>query len=359
MSNAPLPARAGRLLAPIGLAIVAACSTNPVGPTPPAAVCGWAVGFNEGGYALILHTIDGGTSWFRQGDTLSLPDVTLDAVRAVDSLHAWACGAPIDGYSTILSTSDAGATWTRMGEAGNLPDKELQTLFALDEQRIWFAGSGNTIVRTLNGGVTWESIASPHFDGVNWEGIHVQSENSIWVCGGADDGNGWIAYTDDGGASWKAQGDSLLLTGYMPISITAWGGYHVFLVGGHNTVARSSDGGLNWELCLPDSLVRAPDADDVNGICQIGPETLLMCLDYGRIFRTTDWGDTWTETSTGFGGYLLLRICAMDNGHDAWVAGLSENPGIVIATTDGTNWAEQTLPVSGTMTDIHFVGSRH
>ena len=359
MTNASFSTRTGSFLVPMGLAILAACSSNPVGPTPQPAVCGWAVGFNEGGYALILHTIDGGASWFRQGDSTSVPDVSLDAVRAVDSLHAWVCGAPTEGYATILSTSDAGATWTRMGEAGTIPDVELQTIFALDEDRIWCAGSGNSIVRTLDGGATWTSISSPRFDGVNWEGIHVQSENSIWVCGGAGDGNGWIAYTDDGGLSWTPQGDSLLLTGYMPISITAWGGYHVFLVGGHYTVARSDNGGLDWELCLPEDLERTPESDDANGICQIGPETLLMCLDYGKIYRTTDWGDTWTELPTGFGGYLLLRICAMDDGQRAWAAGLSQDPGIIISTSDGANWTQQTIPTTGSMTDIHFVGSRH
>lgn len=344
----------------LGFAVLwAGCSSNPVGPMPAVPVSGWAVGSAEGGYGVILHSLDGGATWLRQGDPASIPDADIVAVRAVDSLHAWASGNAVDGYATILCTSDAGATWTRMGDAGSIPDAELQTLFALDEDRVWAAGSGNTILRTLDGGATWSSLADPRYDGCVWEGIHVRNESSIWVCGGDEQGNGRILHTEDGGLSWTPQGDSLLLTGYQPISITAWGGDHVFLVGGHYTVARSDNGGLNWELCLPDGLERTPESDDANGICQIGEETLFICLDYGKIYRTTDWGDTWTEMPTSFGGYLLLRICAMQDGLHAWVAGLSQDPGIVIATTDGTNWTAQTLPLSTSMTDIHFVGSRH
>lgn len=356
LSHPSIPLTSILLLASL---LMLSCSSNPVGPVAPESVCGWAVGWSLDGYALILHTLDGGNNWERQGDAGTLPNVDLDAVRAVDSLHAWATGAESEGYATILSTSDAGATWTRMGQPGEIPDAELLTLYALDANRIWVAGSGNTILKTEDGGASWTSVSDPLYDAYYWEGIHVVDDLTAWVVGG-ETHDGMILHTTDGGGTWTAQGDSVLLTGYCPISITAWDRDHVFLVGGHDTVARSDNGGTDWELCGPPELPRVPDAFDVNGICQLDAERILICTDLGKTFVTIDWGDSWTQMNVpGVAtGYFLLRICALD-AQTAWSAGNGVEPGILVTMTDGFNWSVQSLPTGSRMDDVSFAGSVH
>lgn len=90
------------------------CSKDTTGPDDELKKIGWVIGNPADGYGSIFYTNDGGQNWVHQGDSLSIPEVSLGAVKAVDSLHAWIVGLPSDGYATILKTYDGGTNWEQI-----------------------------------------------------------------------------------------------------------------------------------------------------------------------------------------------------------------------------------------------------
>lgn len=95
----------------ITLIFISTCCEKSTSPSSDTQHIGWVVGDREGGYGSIFKTTDGGQTWIRQGDSLMIPNVTLHAVRAIDSLTAWIVGDAFDGIGTILKTTDGGDTW--------------------------------------------------------------------------------------------------------------------------------------------------------------------------------------------------------------------------------------------------------
>ncbi|MEX1011099.1 MAG: YCF48-related protein [Balneolaceae bacterium] len=156
---------------------------------------GWAVGHS----GLVLRSEDGGESWTQQQ---SNTDVNLLGISVIDADRAWLVGQ----QSVIRFTTDGGETW----EVYELEVPEtLFDVFFLDEQRGWIASVG-VVFYTTDGGLNWQE------SGANWEGLDFWAEGDsppalISVqfvndtTGWASGASGSIIRTQDGGVSWEIQ----------------------------------------------------------------------------------------------------------------------------------------------------------
>ncbi|MCP5524923.1 MAG: hypothetical protein H7A46_25640 [Verrucomicrobiales bacterium] len=149
---------------------------------------GWVVGDS----GTILHTTDGGEEWSPQTSGVT---AGLRAVQFVDSNTGWVVGRS----GAVLHTINGGAEWTK---PGNAPAGNLNALHFLDAQRGWIVGLG-IIYRTTNGGADWTYTVFPlnQFQNLNTDflSIHFADADHGWV-GGAD---GVLARTVDGGENWE------------------------------------------------------------------------------------------------------------------------------------------------------------
>ncbi len=338
--------------------LVTACG-DVSGPSPVNSLSGWVVGDISGGFGMILHTVDGGNTWTRQGDSSTIPNASLVAVRAVDSLQAWAVGDPSGGFGVILTTQDAGETWERLPHNSGIPASDLSDLSILGENNIWVSGGNNTIIHSTDEGNSWASMSDPVYDSFNMTSISVVDASNIWACG-SDGTDAIIIHSTDGGITWTAEGDSILLTDYPLISISAFDQDHCWTVGHGYTMANTVNSGVNWDLCTPDSLHRTPFSDDANGVCPTSVNRAWVAIDYGKLYLTEDGGSSWAQQSVPpeAGGYYLLRTCATDQ-NTAWTVGVGASDGIVLHTTDGTEWSSQTTPTNQGFYDVSFVDSFH
>lgn len=324
----------------MGLVLFMAClGGSSTGPSAQD-IHGWIAGEPTASGVTILHTTDG-SNWTAQGTQLLLPGVNIGSVSAVDSLTAWATGGYSGGYGVVLRTADAGENWTRVGSQADLPSGVL-AIAALSADVAWAAGSDNAVYRTTDGGVNWDDLSDPAFDGSIWQGIYVVNQSDVWVCGGTSQA-GMIIHTTDGGAQWTSHAASVLQE-YGMISIAAWDASNVWSVGSGFTIVKTTDGGSTWDLVTPDSLQASPN--DANGICLLSADEAWAVLDYGNIWRTTDGGDNWTfqTVPTEVTGFFMLRISAQDS-NTAWVTGRSgygTPVGVILHTTDGgSTWTRQ------------------
>ncbi|MCK5115506.1 MAG: hypothetical protein KAR44_02835 [Candidatus Aegiribacteria sp.] len=329
------------------------------GPSHVNSVNGWVVGSAADGYGMILHSVDGGSTWIRQGDISTIPHSSLCAVRAVDSLNAWVVGNISNGYGVVLKTQDAGATWERLSQSSGIPSTGFLDLDVLSANNIWVVGGNNTIIHSVDGGNSWTSKSDPAYDLYSMTSITVVDASNIWVAG-ATASDAVIIHSIDGGATWTAEGDSALLTDYPLISISAFDTDHCWTVGHGSTIANTIDSGVNWNLCTPDSLFRSPFSPDANGVCPTTVNRAWVAMDFGMIYLTEDGGNSWTKQSVSgaAGGYYLLRTCATDQ-NTAWTVGQGGDGGIILHTSDGTIWSVQTAPTNEGFGDVSFVNSFH
>ncbi|MBE0647518.1 MAG: hypothetical protein IH596_07030 [Bacteroidales bacterium] len=103
----------------IGLVVIsfANCKHDKVDPSPvPVANSHfWVYGGTEGGYALLLHTTDGGKTWIRQGNAGQFPSKGFIDGDAMDVNTALLLAAPDQmGESYYYLTMDQGISWEKM-----------------------------------------------------------------------------------------------------------------------------------------------------------------------------------------------------------------------------------------------------
>lgn len=110
---------------------------------------GWLIG--DGG--LIQTTIDGGATWHQVG-----PQLPGDETVAPDWRSAAAVGSQLwivgDPGGCVLHSTDEGRNWELQPTRQPLP---LNDVTFVDEQHGWAVGAMGVIVRTVDGGRTWQT----------------------------------------------------------------------------------------------------------------------------------------------------------------------------------------------------------
>ncbi|MCD6329641.1 MAG: hypothetical protein J7M10_04695 [Candidatus Cloacimonetes bacterium] len=341
------------------LFIISTCCEKSTSPSNEKYHIGWVVGDSDNGYGTILKTANSGQTWVRQGDTLTVPNINLNAVRAVDSLTAWVVGGSADGWATILKTTNGGQNWQRIGNRGDIPDTELLGLYVCNEYEIWAVGAANTILYTDDGGTNWVSKADTSFLSYNLSSIAVV-DDKIWVCGNEDHLGGTIIHSSDYGDTWVHQAQGEFLSERGMIEISAASDSCLWAVGHGRTILHTSNGGGNWEVQKTDI---SPEWD-ANGVCAISEDIAWVVEDVGQIFYTINGGENWElqDPPGSSGGYLLYRISPL-NKNEAWVVGPYGGKidlGMVLHTVDGgQTWTIQDYGYNLLLGDVSFVGSYH
>jgi photosystem II stability/assembly factor-like uncharacterized protein len=106
---------------------------------------GWAVGQAWGAdwslNGFVMHTTDGGQSWYRQAQSEIAAAAVgeVEAICAVSPSVAWAIG----GAGYVLHTVDGGTTWSLEQPT----TQDLNDVSFVDADTGWIVGSGGTVMR--------------------------------------------------------------------------------------------------------------------------------------------------------------------------------------------------------------------
>jgi photosystem II stability/assembly factor-like uncharacterized protein len=287
----------------------------------------WAVGGTT-----FFHTTDGGSLWTPQDPSGKY----ANAIDAADPMHAWAMGGLGETWpDSVLQTWDGGSFWAPVNVyTGPIPLSTMTDVTAqiwdvdvVDTSTVWAAGGGcNVVVRTANGGWTWEL---KHFDmSAELEclmGISAVDADTVWTVGNM----GTVLRTSDGGQTWESLEP---LEGYVPYTDvsavdaeTAW-----IVVGGG--VLRTTDGGDTWEVSGPGApySFNAIHAVDTYTAWAVGSTRNAPVTPGSFIFKTIDGGETWVSQESGVDS-PLRDVFAVD-ATTAWAVGYA---GTILKTTDG------------------------
>jgi photosystem II stability/assembly factor-like uncharacterized protein len=220
----------------------------------------------------ILTSTDGGASW-KQSDVPTRSMLT--AVHFHDSNLGWAVGHD----AVILRTGNGGTTWERLHWAPEEETPFLDVLF-LDARRGFAIGAYGLIYETEDGGTTWNEHRVSDED-FHLNQIATGPEGRLYIA--AESGH--VFRSDDEGQTWTA-----LDTGYEGsfFGVLPLEGDSVLLFGLRGHLFRSDDAGSSWtqvETGTPSMLTSGTRlADGTIVIVGLGG-TVLVSRDGGRSFE--------------------------------------------------------------------------
>ena len=221
----------------------------------------------------ILVSRDDGASWQQAAVPVS-SDIT--AVHFPTPQRGWAVGH--DGV--VLATGDGGATWTRQldGRAVNaLVLADVETKLAANPQSTLLQGLAAEAGRNVEAGAD-----KPLLD------VWFENDTTGWVVGAYN----LLLRTTDGGKTWESWYDRTDNPRLMNLYAIRPAAGHLFIAGEGGTVLRL-DAAAGRFVAVP-----VDYAGSLFGIADAGEAVLVHGL-RGNAFRSIDAGATWTRIDAG------------------------------------------------------------
>lgn len=294
-------------------------------PTAPDVVlAGIAPGGSSGG--TLYRSTDSGQNW------LAVPTLAFHSVFDVEFESSGEAFVATD--SGVWSSTDDGATWTHHN-LGIGPNQQVDDI-GLDPNNaaiVWATvgdGLGSqpvNLVRSSDGGVTWNDVTPPHPAPVSGTAVVVDPSNSDTVvalfAGFTGGGEAWV--TIDGGTTWTDRSAGLPNN---PLRAASFAGSRLLVGGGqlfgsqYVGIYASDDLGQTWTR-LDDASWSIPVVTDI-AVDPNDPQTILCSIDGAGINRSTDGGATW-ELEVGDSGVLAAQSIRFAPGSSSqlWVGATS------------------------------------
>jgi hypothetical protein len=241
-------------------------------------------------------------------------------------------------YSTkLLKSADKGLSWYQLGIVG-APSDVL--LVDWSNPALMYTCGYAGLRKTTNEGVTWATVSLPTRNYLQTITLDPQSVSTIHGAGYYYDtaAIGLYARSTNGGTSWSTK----LLTSrrsYMYCVTVAPTNTQMVFVGGydvdsltfaHGRLMRSTNGGSSFSDCT------GPMSGTVNHVlCDPLTAGKVYAACNEGVYRSTDWGTTWTMNS----GIVLypqrLSICPANT---AVLLAATSDYGIYRSTNGGSSW---------------------
>ena len=322
----------------------------------------WVTGKPDStGYGTVLFTADAGETWERQGlGTPEFSGTDFLEVWAEDKDNVWVTGTG----NTLLRTSDGGRTWVKVQVPEDIAGVDLDPIYVVDRQTVWVGGRTATtgiIYKSEDHGATWFRLDTTFFHRNGIQGLWAVDPEKIYVVGphqlaGSSNLRGFIGYTADGGATWDSLTPADNFNKWEWIGVVSSGSTLV-IYGGKSHYMVSTDAGGTWKN---DSIVGAGGVDgaDINDLIMLGPETWWAAMDNGNIFYTADGGTSWTkQPNASAGGSFMVGIDTWDDRTALCVGSAFYHPPIspILKTVDGGQSWEKKFEWSVQLWKVSFI----
>ena len=278
----------------------------------------------------------------------------LRGVSAVSERVAWASGSG----STVLRTVDGGLTWQRLTVTSETLD--FRDIDAIDAQTAYILSAGNgpasSIYKTTDAGKTWTMQFKGDDQKVFLDAMSFWDANHGIVYGDSVNGQLYIMTTTDGGRVWSRVPAANLPSPLENEGAFAASGTNIALFGkthawigtggaAKSRVLRTADGGRSWQVA--DTLFTAGSSAGIFSIAfRDAKHGVIAGGDYQKeqeainnLAVTSDGGVTWTLVK-GLSGYR--SVVAYVPGTKALIA-LGPSGGDY-SMDDGKTWSTITGP---------------
>ncbi|WP_026955878.1 YCF48-related protein [Algoriphagus vanfongensis] len=182
-------------------------------------------------------------------------------------------------FSFLLTSAGFGQTWTRLQGWG----LDLQSVNWVNDQ-IGYVGGENLLIRTADGGQTWEELAY-RFEGRVLDLYFLDEKNGIAV-----GQNGLAIRTATSGQNWSTM-NIPSTSNFTSLSTNKKG---VWLIAGQaGELYRSANNGETWARVATDI------SADIFSVFFYGENLVFLTTDQGGIYRSNDQGQSWEKLNSG------------------------------------------------------------
>jgi photosystem II stability/assembly factor-like uncharacterized protein len=228
----------------------------------------------------------------------------------------------------------------------------LRGVSAVSATVAWASGANGTVLRTEDGGATWQKMAVPGAEKLDFRDVDATGDRSAYVLSIGPGEASRIYKTVDGGAHWNLQfanTDPKIFLDAMAFRDDQHGIAFSDSVDGRFVILTTSNG-RTWERVPAD---RLPSALPDEGAYAASGTNIAMAAGRiwigtaaGRVLRSSDRGRTWTASKTGLAASQsagIFSITFRDASHGVVVGGDYRNQSAAVDnvawTSDGgTTW---------------------
>jgi photosystem II stability/assembly factor-like uncharacterized protein len=301
----------------------------------------------QGGY--IFQTTDGGLSWKMANSGLG--GVEYHDLEMFDDTTGIAVGD--SGY--YLRTTNGGAHWdvSRLQVTGVVlfRDETLQAVDVVDQDFVVAAGNDGVVYKSLDRGVTWQSIGYPKLSGdIDFMDIKFINRQIGYVVGSNPDDPQNMYKTTDGGRTWSLvnlnEGQSLDF-------VDANHGW-VVNVGGLGY--RTTNGGMTWQQMILPNQGFGPTISKID----FADQSVGWAVGwFGYAARTADGGRTWQLQNIATQSDQILGLHVLSRTEAYAVGAPSGGRASLYHTTDaGATWIKSGLPAQYSLSTV-FATAAH
>ncbi|MFE5239778.1 MULTISPECIES: WD40/YVTN/BNR-like repeat-containing protein [unclassified Streptomyces] len=243
-------------------------------------------------------------------------------------------------------------------------DARFRGLAAVGRDTAWVAGSGGTVLRTLDGGRHWSDVSPPAAAGLELRDIEAFDRRRAVALAIGEGEASRVFRTEDGGATWTESFRNTDARAFYDC-LTFFDSRHGLAmsdpVDGRFRLLSTSDGGRTWQV-LPDAGM--PEAQPgeagfaASGQCLVSSGAKDVWLATGgaataRVLHSADRGLTWTPAASGIPAGDPARgvfgLAFRDRAHGIAVGGDyradQASPDASSVTTDGgRSWRRAATP---------------
>ncbi|MBS1494675.1 MAG: T9SS type A sorting domain-containing protein [Bacteroidetes bacterium] len=320
-----------------------------------------------GNAGLILRTTNGGTNWSTIDISPYTGDISDITFSGTDT--AYACGASVTGMATntVFKSVNGGVNWTMLN-TNCTSSRSMIEVF--NNQTLVCAGNSGVIIRSTNGGTTWDSL---RFGTQAFNGLKKAGSSTVWAVGNSqvvykstnqgltftlalDNGpsplysvdfldslrgfivgsNGVNYITSNGGTSWDSLAVSTLCAQVL-FSACYKSSTEIFASGQQGTIMKSSNGGTVWDYVESSNRFHSID---INGSIP----TFMVAVGWrGAIIKSANSGSNWTFMKAAQ-GFELYDVKVFD-ANNFYICGGGGTFGIT--TNGGISFTYRNTPVVG------------
>ena len=268
---------------------------------------GWVCG--NGG--VILKTTNAGKNWFFNNN--SVPNKPYSKIFPIDSNIVYCIGY----FRTIIKSTNGGNNWQIIRDGPFAEGNSYRACYFINENTGWISGTGFTVLKTTDGGSSFDSIPLGNIGFVN--DLYFRNSMEGLYC----DNNGRVRKTTNGGYNWFAINIPIGTIGYSFQNFSFINDLTGWTVTSDQKIFKTTDFGFNW-----DSLPRIPNGSyEIHFIFFPSLNIGYSCGEGYVSFKTTNGGFNWV-VQNGYGGHYLSFV----NDSVGWKIG---NLGRIYHTTNG------------------------